>query len=178
MAKGRKFGLVQFSRMGRQMLSTPEKSLARRTLNDAPLPKVNWYISHICFLRHFLVFHLFWFFPTTCLNFENHFLYARIFLEPFSFLQKYQKYFLSFEIHWKIILNIFSEQVLAVHQIFKPSYHWMTIRTKGGTSGPGLGPTDPIGRSTQEQWLLGHTSANGFLTVWTSSLSCARAWTL
>ena len=31
----------------RRMVRTLEKSRACRTLNDAPLPKVNWYLSHI-----------------------------------------------------------------------------------------------------------------------------------
>ena len=44
---GQEFGLVQFSRTSRRMVITMEKSRARRTLNDAPLPKVNWYLSHI-----------------------------------------------------------------------------------------------------------------------------------
>jgi len=60
-AEGRKFGLVQFSRTSRPVVSMVEKSRARRTINDAPLPKVNWYLSHICFLRLFNLFsaHLF-----------------------------------------------------------------------------------------------------------------------
>jgi hypothetical protein len=39
--------LVYFSKTRRQMVSTPEKSPARQTQNDEPLPKVNWYLSHI-----------------------------------------------------------------------------------------------------------------------------------
>jgi hypothetical protein len=41
--------------MERQTVSTPEKSPARQTENDEPLPKVNWHLSHILFFKN-LVF--------------------------------------------------------------------------------------------------------------------------
>jgi len=103
------------------MVRTPEKSLARRTLNDAPLPKVNWYLSHIFFLRFFkisLLPHLFS--STACLKFSNLFPACWNFSSNFFLFTKYQKYFLSFKILLeKNYLDIFSSKLLAVHHIFK-----------------------------------------------------------
>ena len=51
--------------------SSSEKSRARRTINDAPLPKVNWYLSHIFFF-HFSNFLCTSFdFSTACLKFPE-----------------------------------------------------------------------------------------------------------
>jgi hypothetical protein len=47
LAKGGEGIVIQLSRKGRQILSTLEKSPACQTQNDEPLPKVNWYLSHI-----------------------------------------------------------------------------------------------------------------------------------
>ena len=93
MAEGQEFSFVQFSRMSRPMVRTMEKSRAHRTLNDVPLPKVNWYLSHIFFLRFFKIFllpHLF-FSSLHVRNFQICFLHAGIFLATFFFLQKNTK---------------------------------------------------------------------------------------
>ena len=144
MAEGREFGLVQFSRTSRPMARTMEKSRARRTINDAPLPKVNWYLSHIfflCFFKIFLLPHLF--FPTAYLKFSKSFFACWNFSSTFSFLQKYQKYFLSFKSFGKNNLDIFSSKILVEHPMV--IFH-MTVgvqRPKGSSSGPNKGSAEP-----------------------------------
>ena len=61
------------------------ESCACWTLNDVPLPKVNWYLSHICFTPPFSISFTSFIFSTACLNFWNCFLYAAIFLALFLF---------------------------------------------------------------------------------------------
>ena len=162
MAEGREFGLVQFSRTSWRMVRMMEKSHACWTLNDVPLPKVNWYLSHICFLR-FSTFslHLICFSPLHVWNFQNCFLHTGIFLALFPFYKKTKNIFLSFKILWEYNLDIFSSKLLAVHHIFEVYNRWGSNKPKGGTRGPTLGPADPTGRPTQGQrlpdrcaWLL------------------------
>ena len=157
MVKGREFGLVQFTRMGRQMVSMPEKSIAPQTLNDVPLPKVNWYLSHVCFIR-FSTFslHLICFSPLHVWNFQNCFLRAGIFLALFPFYRKTKNIFWVLISFGKNNLDIFSSKLLAVHHISKVHNRWGSIRPKGGTRGPMLGPADPTGRPTQGQRLHSH----------------------
>ena len=146
MAEGREFGLIQFSRTNR-MVRTMEKSRAHRTLNDAPLPKVNWYLSHICFLR-FSTFslHLICFSPLHVWNFQNCFLHAGIFLAFFPFYKKTKNIFWVLKSFGKNNLDIFSSKLLSVHHIFEVYNRWGSNRPKGGTRGPTLGPADPTGR--------------------------------
>ena len=108
MAEGREFGHVQFSRTSRPMARTMEKSRARRTINDAPLPKVNWYLSHICFF-HFSTFslHLICFSPLHVWNFQNCFLHAGIFLAFLSFYKKTKNIFWVLKSFGKIIWTSF-----------------------------------------------------------------------
>jgi len=81
------------------------------------LPKVNWYLSHICFVHvsNFLCTSFDFF--TACLKFSRKKLFSACwnFSSTFPFLQKYQKYFLSFKIFLENILNIIFEQNLAEH---------------------------------------------------------------
>ena len=144
MAEGREFGLVQFSRTSRGMVRTMEKSRARQTLNDAPLPKVNWYLSHICFLR-FSIFslHLICFSPLHVWNFQNYFLYAGIFLAFFPFYKKTKNIFWVLKSFGKNNLDIFSSKLLAVHHISKVHNRWGSIWPKGGTRGLTLGSAEP-----------------------------------
>ena len=176
MAEGREFGLVQFSRTSRRMVRMMVKSRAHQTLNDAPLPKVNWYLSHICFLR-FSTFslHLICFSPLHVWNFQNCFLHAGIFLPLFPFYKKTKNIFWVLKSFGKNNLNIFSSKLLAVHHISKVHNHWGSIWPKGGTRGPTLGPADLWGRPTQDQCLLGPTFSNGYLTVVPGSSSSALA---
>ena len=153
-----------------------EKSRARRTLNDAPLPKVNWYLSHICFLR-FSTFslHLICFSPLHVWNFQNYFLHAGIFLAIFPLPQKNTK-----NIFWVLKsfgknLDIFLSKLSAVHHFFNVYNRWGITWPKGGTRGPTLGPTDPTSWPTQGQRLLGPTFSNSFLTIVPGSSSGALA---
>ena len=85
-AEGREFGLVQFSRASQWMVRTMEKSRARQTINDAPLPKVNWYLCHIFFLCFSkFSFYLICFSPLHVWNFQICFMHAGIFLALFPF---------------------------------------------------------------------------------------------
>ena len=146
------------SRTSRRMVRTMEKSRARRTSNDAPLPKVNWYLSHVCFIR-FSTFslHLICFSPLHVLNFQNCFFHAGIFLALFPFYRKTKNIFWVLKSFGKNNLNIFLSKLLAVHHISKVHNRWISIWPKGGTRGPTLGPADPTGRPTQDQRLLGLT---------------------
>ena len=152
------------------------KSRARRTLNDTPLPKVNWYLSHICFLR-FSTFslHLICFSPLHVWNFQNYFLHAVIFLAFFPFYKKTKNIFWVLKSLEKNNLDIFSSKLLAVHHISKVHNRWGSIWPKGGTRGPTLGPADPTGRPTQGQRLLGPTFSNGSIAVVACLSSGARA---
>ena len=177
MAEGQEFGLVQFSRMSRRMVRMMEKSRAHRTLNDAPLPKVNWYLSHVCFIR-FSAFslHLICFSPLHVWNFQNCFLHAGIFPSIFSLFTKRPKiFFWVLKSFGKNNLDIFSSKLLAVHHISKVHNRWRSIWPNGGTRKPTLGPANPTGRPTQDQWLLGPTFSNGYLTIVPGSSSGALA---
>ena len=155
MAEGREFGLVQFSRTSRRMVRMMEKSHARRTINDAPLPKVNWYLSHICFLR-FSIFslHLICFSPLHVWNFQNCFLHAGIFLAFFPFYKKTKNIFWVLKSFGKNILDIFSSKLLVVHHISKIHNRWGSIWPKGAPGGPPWGqPTPQVGRPrTNGSW--------------------------
>ena len=147
------------------MVRTMEKSRARRTLNDAPLPKVNWCLSHICILRLFNFFflpHLFS--PLHVWNFQNHFLHAGIFLALFLFYRKTKNIFWVLKFFGKNYLNIFLSKLLVVHHISKVHNRWGSFWPKGGTRGPTLGPAGPTSRSTQDQRLLGPTFSNGCMS--------------
>ena len=120
MAEGQEFSFVQFSRTSRPMVSTAEKSRVRRTINDAPLPKVNWYLFHICFLL-FSNFVCTSFVLLLCMfeNFQNCFLHAGIFLAIFPFHKNTKNNFWVLKSFGKSILDILSSKLLAVHHIFK-----------------------------------------------------------
>jgi len=95
------------------------KSRARQTLNDAPLPKVNWYLSHICFPLFNILFAPYLFFSTACLKFSKLFSACWNFSSTFFLKQKYQKHFSEFR---NLLENEFEhlfEQTLAEHHIFK-----------------------------------------------------------
>ena len=143
MAEGREFGLVQLSRTSRQMVRTTEKSHARQTLNNAPSPKVNWYLSHICFLRFSTFFFApYLFFSTACLKFSKLFSACCNFSSTFFLKQKYQKYFLSFKIPWKIIWTFFRENFWPCTIFSK----FITVEEAPGQRGAPGGP--PWGRPT------------------------------
>ena len=122
-----------------------EKSRAHWTLNDVPLPKVNWYLSHICFFR-FSTFslQLICFSPLHVWNFQNCFLHAGTFSSTFPFLQKNTK-----NIFW-----VFNPLGKIMWTSFRANFWPFTIFSKnltieeapgrrGGTRGPTLGPADP-----------------------------------
>ena len=150
MVKGREFGFVRFSRMSRRMVRMMAKG-QRRTINDAPLPKVNWYLSHICFF-HFSNFLYTAFVFLHCMFeiFKIVFRMLEFFLALFPFYKKNTKnIFWVLKSFGKNNLDIFSEQTLAVHHIFKVYDHWGITWPKGGTWGPTQGPANPTGRPTQ-----------------------------
>ena len=159
MAEGREFSLVQFSRMSRRMVRMMEKSRARRTLNDTPLPKVNWYLSHVCFIL-FSTFSLYLicFSPLHVWNFQNYFLHAGIFLAVFLFT-KIPKKIMSFKILWKIIWTSFRAKIW-------PSTPWSfsiwPLELNGkreAAAGPPGGPPNP------GNYCEGPTCSNGHLTI-------------
>ena len=144
MAEGREFGLVHFSRTSRPMVRTMEKSRARRTINDAPLPKVNWYLPHICFPLFKIFFAPYLFFSTACLKFSKLFSACWNFSSTFFLKQKYQNIFLSFEIFWKMNLNIFSSKLWPCTKFSK----YLTVKEMPGQRGDPAGP--PWGRPTPQ----------------------------
>ena len=148
MAEGRELGFVQFSRTSRPMVSMVEKSRAHRTINDAPLPKVKWYLSHICFLHPFQFPFTSFVFPTACLKFSKLFSACWNFSSTFPFLQKYQKYFLSFKIFLENILNIIFEQNLAEHP-WSSSIWLLELNSQRGTAAgpPGGRPNPQVSRT-------------------------------
>ena len=103
------------------------------------------------------------------------FLHDGIFLELFPFYRKTKNIFWFLKSFGKNNLDIFSSKLLAVHHIFKIYDRWGITWPKVGTRGPTLGLSDPTGRPTQGQRLLGPTFSNGSIAIVACLSSGARA---